>query len=61
MLSKHMRNRLNHVDDYLDVNKLINEVKSHHNDSYSLRLLLQKVKEHTQSLQAIETELSVKH
>jgi len=31
---------LSYIEDYLDINKLIAEVKSHHNDSYSLRLLL---------------------
>jgi len=51
---------LNQIDDYLDVGKLISEIKSHHKDSYSLRMLLSKVKEHTAALQLIESELQVK-
>lgn len=44
---RHLKARLNQIDTYLDVDKLLSEVKSHHNDSYSLRMLLSKVKEHT--------------
>ena len=58
--SKSLKARLNQIDDYLDVGKLITEIKSQHKDSYTLRMLLQRVKEHTTTLQLVESELQVK-
>ena len=46
-----LKMRLVATEDYLDVNRLIGEIKSQHKDSYSLHCLLQKVKDHTDSLQ----------
>ena len=55
-----LKMRLVATEDYLDVNRLIGEIKTQHKDSYSLHCLLQKVKDHTDSLQQIEAALRVK-
>ena len=55
-----LKTRLNQVDDYLDLNKLMKEIKNQGSDSYALRNLLAKVREHCTLLQQVEASLHAK-
>ena len=47
------------IDQYLDIDKLIQDIRKQDKDSYGIRCLLSKVKEHAKALLQIETQLQV--
>ena len=58
--STHLKSKLVQIDQYLDIDKLIQDIRKQDKDSYGIRCLLDKVKEHSKALLQIETQLQVK-
>ena len=48
--STHLKSKLVQIDQYLDIDKLIQDIRKQDKDSYGIRCLLGKVKEHSRAL-----------
>ena len=48
--SNQLKSKLVQIDQYLDIDKLITDIRKQDKDSYSIRCLLAKVKEHSSAL-----------